>query len=66
MESMRTPFLGARVNVILFRERYGKTPWTGVELAAMAEVNTAESCRTVSGLLLPHSTAEADRRMSAR
>jgi len=32
---MRAPFLSARVNVILFRERYGKTPWTGVELSAI-------------------------------
>jgi hypothetical protein len=37
MESMRAPFIGARVNVILFREKYGKTPWTGVELAAIQD-----------------------------
>jgi hypothetical protein len=27
----------ARVNVILFRARYGKTPWTGVELSAIQD-----------------------------
>ena len=26
LESMRAPFLSARVNVVLYRERYGKTP----------------------------------------
>jgi hypothetical protein len=35
LESMRAPFLSARVNVVLYRERYGKTPWTGVELKAI-------------------------------
>jgi hypothetical protein len=34
---MRAPFLSARVNVFLFRERYGKTPWTGVELSAVQD-----------------------------
>jgi hypothetical protein len=37
LESMRGPFLSARVNVVLYRERYGKTPWTGVELAAIQD-----------------------------
>lgn len=37
LESMRAPFLSARVNVVLYRERYGKTPWTGVELAAIKD-----------------------------
>src|SRR5713101_5191272 len=37
METMRRPFLGALVNVILFRERYGNTPWTGVELSAIQD-----------------------------
>jgi hypothetical protein len=37
IESMREPFLSARVNVILFRERYGNTPWTGVELTAIQD-----------------------------
>ncbi len=37
LESMRAPFLSARVNVVLYRERCGKTPWTGVELAAIQD-----------------------------
>src|SRR5262249_36247929 len=37
LESMRAPFLSARVNVLLYRERYGKTPWTGVELKAIQD-----------------------------
>jgi hypothetical protein len=37
IESMREPFLASRVNVILFRERYGNTPWTGVELSAIQD-----------------------------
>jgi hypothetical protein len=37
LESMRIPFLSARVNVVLYRERYGRTPWTGVELAAIQD-----------------------------
>lgn len=37
LESMRAPFLSAWVNVVLYRERYGKTPWTGVELAAIQD-----------------------------
>jgi hypothetical protein len=34
---MRAPFKSARVNVVLYRERYGKTPWTGVELKAIQD-----------------------------
>ena len=37
LESMRAPFVWARVNVILYRSRYGNTPWTGVELAAIQD-----------------------------
>jgi hypothetical protein len=37
MESMREPFMTSRVNVILFRERYGNTPWTGIELSAIQD-----------------------------
>jgi hypothetical protein len=37
LESMRAPFLSARVNVVLYRQRYGRTPWTGVELAAIQD-----------------------------
>ena len=31
MGTMRAPFLEARVNVVLFREAWGNTPWTRVE-----------------------------------
>jgi hypothetical protein len=37
MESMRAPFLGARVNVVLFRNPWGETPWTRIEDAAISE-----------------------------
>jgi hypothetical protein len=38
LESMRTPFLeGSRVVVVLYREPWGKTPWTGVEETAIKE-----------------------------
>jgi len=37
MESMRAPFLGARVNVVLFRKPWGETPWTRVEDTAISE-----------------------------
>ena len=37
LKTLRAPFLNARVNVVLFRERYGNTPWTGVELAAVKD-----------------------------
>lgn len=35
--SMRAPFESARVNVVLYREPYGKTPWTGAEFAAIQD-----------------------------
>jgi len=37
MESMRAPFLKARVNVVLFRKTWGETPWTRVEDGAISE-----------------------------
>lgn len=37
MESMREPFFSSRVNVVMFREPWGKTPWTGVEQTAITE-----------------------------
>ena len=37
-ESMRRPFVdGSRVTVILYREQWGKTPWTGVEAHAIKD-----------------------------
>jgi hypothetical protein len=38
LETMRTPFLNdSRVAVVLYREPWGKTPWTGVEQIAIQE-----------------------------
>ena len=37
MESMREPFLSARTVVVLYREQWGKTPWTRVEETAIKE-----------------------------
>lgn len=38
LETMRAPFLnGSRVNVVIFRERWGNTPWTRVESTAIQE-----------------------------
>jgi hypothetical protein len=38
LESMRTPFFDeSRVMVVLYRERWGKTPWTRVEETAIKE-----------------------------
>jgi len=38
LESMRTPFFeGSRVVVVLYREPWGKTPWTRVEQTAIQE-----------------------------
>lgn len=38
LESMREPFVSqSRLNVVLYREKWGKTPWTGVEAAAIKD-----------------------------
>ncbi len=37
LQSMRDPFLDATVIVILHRERWGNTPWTGVEQVAIKD-----------------------------
>ena len=38
LESMKEPFAdNSRVNVVLFREPWGQTPWTGVEQNAITE-----------------------------
>src|ERR1700733_4890274 len=38
LESMREPFFNqSRLNVVLYRERWGNTPWTGVEAAAIKD-----------------------------
>jgi len=38
LEAMRLPFIDeSRIVVVLFREKWGKTPWTGVEEAAIQD-----------------------------
>jgi len=37
LESMRQPFLGARVSVVLYRAPWGETPWTRVEETAIKD-----------------------------
>lgn len=37
METMREPFFNSRVNVVLFRQPWGETPWTRVEQTAITE-----------------------------
>jgi hypothetical protein len=37
LESMREPFFDSRVVVVLYRDPWGKTPWTGVEETAIGE-----------------------------
>jgi hypothetical protein len=37
METMRDPFFESRVNVALFRQPWGQTPWTRVEQTAITE-----------------------------
>jgi len=37
LKSMRTPFLEARVVVVLYRHPWGETPWTRVEQTAITD-----------------------------
>ena len=37
LESMRSPFINSRVAVVLLRDRWGNTPWTGVEAQAIED-----------------------------
>jgi hypothetical protein len=48
LESMREPFRDqSRLNVVLYRPRWGKTPWTGVEEVAVKESCLATSFRSI-------------------
>jgi len=60
LESMRAPFLSARVNVVLYRERYGKTPWTGVELAAIQDSCLKTGFRSLLFVQLEKKEAKPD------
>ena len=37
LESMREPFLQSRINLVVYREQWGQTPWTRVEAAAIKD-----------------------------
>lgn len=48
LESMREPFRSqSRLNVVLYRQKWGKTPWTGVEEVAIKESCLATSFRSI-------------------
>lgn len=56
LESMRTPFLTARVVVVLYREPWGQTPWTRVEQAAITDRFLAEGWQWLLFVQLDQST----------
>src|SRR5262249_47359058 len=58
LESMRAPFLSARVNVVLYRERYGKTPWAGVELKAIQDSCLQTGFRSLLFVQLDYGTQD--------
>ena len=48
LESMRAPFRSqSRLNVVLYRPKWGNTPWTGVEEAAVKDSCLATSFKSV-------------------
>lgn len=48
LESMRVPFrTQSRINVVLYRPKWGNTPWTGVEEIAIKESCLATSFRSI-------------------
>ena len=48
LESMREPFRNqSRLNVVLYRPKWGKTPWTGVEEIAVKESCLATSYKSI-------------------
>ena len=48
LESMREPFVHqSRLNVVLYRERWGNTPWTGIEAAAVKDSCLATAFRSL-------------------
>jgi hypothetical protein len=53
LESMREPFLHqSLVNVILYREKWGNTPWTAVEAAAVKDSCLANAFRNLFFLVV--------------
>jgi hypothetical protein len=56
-ESMRRPFLTeSRLNVILFKDKWGTTPWTGVESHAIEDSAIKNQFRNVFLLVIEKST----------
>jgi hypothetical protein len=56
-ESMREPFLTqSRLNVILFKDKWGTTPWTGVESHAIEDSAIKNQFRNVFLLVVQKST----------
>jgi hypothetical protein len=48
LESMREPFLHqSRINLVLYREKWGNTPWTAVEAAAIKDSCLANAYRNL-------------------
>lgn len=48
LESMREPFRNqSRLNVVLYRSKWGETPWTGVEEVAVKESCLATSFKSI-------------------
>lgn len=55
LESMRLPFLdGSRVVVVLYREPWGKTPWTRVEETAIKDGCLAQGWQLLFFIALDH------------
>ena len=53
LESMRTPFLvGSRVNVVLYRDGWGQTPWTRVEESAIKDACLTRGWETLFFIML--------------
>jgi TIR domain len=58
LESMRKPFFdGSRVMLVLYREAWGKTPWTRVEHAAIKEACRLYGLRRLFFIVLDEETA---------
>jgi hypothetical protein len=57
-ESMREPFLSqSRINLIVYREKWGNTPWTGVEAAAILDSCVRNQFKNAFLFVVEESTA---------
>lgn len=58
MESMRMPFLeDSRLVVVLYREQWGKTPWTGVEQTAIQERCLSQGWQSLFFMMLDNTSS---------